>query len=145
MFNAFFAAPTFTDIGILAIAIWVGKEILALTYAFLRTLMAPAGFAISAFCATFLWNSLVFSDAWKQYKKVPNIPVTSAALFLGMSIFLGLGYFEYGSMLEAVGLSALCAVCFTGSAHLTLLYASSTYQAKHAKAKEVQNRLEFGA
>jgi hypothetical protein len=145
MLNAFFEALSFADIGTLALVAWAANEFAALLYAIAGMLKAPAEYRFSALRATYLWRSLMFSDAWKAYNKVANVPVKSCAWFIGTGIFLGLGHFGFGTMLEAVGLSALCAISFTGVAHLTLLNCAAPYRTANHRAKKVQDYIESRA
>jgi hypothetical protein len=145
MFNAFFAALSFADIGTLALVTFAANEIAALLYAVAGMLKAPSEYRFSALCATYLWRSLIFSDAWKAHKKVTNVPVKSCALFIGTGIFLGLGHFGIGTMLAAFGLAALCAVSFTGAAHLMLLACAAPYRKAHRRAKKMQDYIQSRA
>lgn len=145
MLKAFFEALSFADIGILALVVWAASEFAALLYAIAGMLIAPAQYRFSVLGATYLWRSLIFSDMWKAYNKVANVPVKSCAWLIGTGIFLGLGHFGFGTMLEAVGLSALCAISFTGVAHLTLLSCVMQYRTANSRAKKVQDYIESRA
>lgn len=145
MFKAFFEALSFADIGTLALVVWAACEASALLYAISAMLKAPDERRFSVLRATYLWRSLMFSDAWKAYNRVPNVAIKTSSMSLGMAIFLGLGEFGFGTMLDAFGLSALCAISFTGVSHLTLLHSASWYRAAFERAKKVQDRLEFSA
>lgn len=141
MFNAL----SFADIGTLALVAWAANEFAALLYAITGMLKAPAEYRFSALRATYLWRSLMFSDVWKAHNKVPNVPVKSCAWLIGTGIFLGLGHFGYGTMLEAFGLSVWCAVSFTWMAHLTLLSCAMQYRTAHRRAKKIQGLIESRA
>lgn len=145
MFSAVFAMTTYADIGVLVLVLWAACELSAVVFALDRVLKAPEGYRFSALRASYLWRSLTFSDGWKAYNKVANVPVKSSALYLGTGIFLGLGEYGYGTMLEVLGLSALCAMSFTGITHLTLLLCTQKYPAAVKHAKKIQDRIEFSA